>query len=127
MDTLRVHTNRVQPGMIEVVLDGRLDTQTAPMLEQQLDAILLERVEAMRFDMSRLDYISSLGLTLMLRTFKTLNERKTVLLVMNLQPQVKKVFDIARMLPRESIFTSVQEADAYFDAMQKKALNNSAE
>jgi hypothetical protein len=43
-------------------------------------------------------------------------------LMVNLQPQIKKVFDIAQALPGEAVFSSVEEADEYFDAMQKKAL-----
>jgi hypothetical protein len=44
-------------------------------------------------------------------------------LMANLQPQIKKVIEIAQALPSESIFASIEEADAYFDAMQKKVLD----
>jgi hypothetical protein len=39
---------------------------------------------------------------------------------MNLQPQIKKVFDIINALPSMQIFASIEELDEYLDAMQKK-------
>jgi hypothetical protein len=39
----------------------------------------------------------------------------------NLQPPVQKVFDIVRALPAADIFASVEEMDAYLDAMQRRA------
>jgi hypothetical protein len=40
---------------------------------------------------------------------------------MHLQPQIRKVFDILNALPTLQVFTSIQELDAYLDAMQKAA------
>ncbi|MGD2270109.1 MAG: hypothetical protein PVI06_06895 [Desulfobacterales bacterium] len=40
---------------------------------------------------------------------------------MNLQPQIKKVFDIINALPSMQIFASIEELDEYLDAIQKKA------
>jgi hypothetical protein len=38
---------------------------------------------------------------------------------MNLQPQIKKVFDILNALPTMQVFASIEEMDRYLDAMQK--------
>jgi hypothetical protein len=37
------------------------------------------------------------------------------------------VFDIAAALPTEAVFASVEEADAYLDTMQKRALKGDRE
>ena len=42
---------------------------------------------------------------------------------MNLQPQIKKVFEIINALPSMRIFSSIQELDDYLDVMQKKAVS----
>jgi hypothetical protein len=39
----------------------------------------------------------------------------------NLQPQIKKVFDILNALPSLKVFASIQELDGYLDAMQTRA------
>ena len=111
-------------GLYAVAINGRLDTDTAPQLEKQLAGILAGDVRAVRFEMSGLDYLSSMGIRVLFKTFKALKQKKAMFLMANLQPQIKKVIEIAQALPPESIFSSVAEADAYFDAMQKKVLDS---
>jgi anti-anti-sigma factor len=124
---LSVQVNEKKPGFFEVVLDGRLDTDTSAELEKKLSEPLGGNVRAVRFDMSELDYISSMGIRVLFKTFKALRAKKASFLMANLQPQIKKVLEIAQALPAETIFSSVAEADEYFDAMQKKALQEDAD
>jgi anti-anti-sigma regulatory factor len=46
--------------------------------------------------------------------------RNGSLLLVNVQPQVQKVFDIVKALPSQSVFKSVAELDEYLDYMQRK-------
>lgn len=124
---LEIDVDEKQPGLFEVTLDGRLDTDTAPALEKRIADLLTQQVRAVRFDMVRLEYISSMGIRVLFKTFRSLREKKAMFLMVNLQPQIKKVLDIAQALPPETVFASVQEADAYFDAMQRKALSKGDE
>jgi hypothetical protein len=48
-------------------------------------------------------------------------------LVANPQPQIQKVFDMVKAVPLNEIFTSVAEADAYLDAMQRKVVEGDDE
>ena len=119
---LSVQVNEKKTGFFEVVLDGKLDTDTSSELEKKLSGPLAGSVRAVRFDMSGLDYISSMGIRVLFKTFKALRAKKAAFLMANLQPQIKKVLEIAQTLPPETVFASVKEADDYFDAMQRKAL-----
>ena len=47
------------------------------------------------------------------------------MLMANLQGPVRKVIDIANVLPGWGLFESVEEADEYFDAMQQQARGES--
>ncbi len=111
-----------KPGLHEVALTGRLDTDTAPELDNRLKPVLAGKVAAVRFDMGSLEYISSMGIRVLFKTFKTLRQKKAMFLLANLQPQIKKVIEIAQALPPETVFSSIKEADEYFDAMQRKVL-----
>src|SRR5262245_15582560 len=111
------------PGYHEIALKGRLDTETHAQPEQVAKGLLAKPCRGLGLDMTGLNYISSMGLRVVLQLAKAMRENKGVFQVVNMQPQIKKVFDIAATLPTESIFASVAEADAYFDAMQKKALD----
>jgi anti-anti-sigma factor len=119
---LSIEVNEKKAGFFEVALDGRLDTDTSGELEKRLNGPLAGDVRAVRFDMSGLDYVSSMGIRILFKVFKTLRARKAAFLMANLQPQIKKVLEIAQALPPETVFSSVAEADDYFDAMQRKAL-----
>ena len=119
---LDVQIDQKGSGLTEVTLIGRLDTTTAPELERVLAGVVSQPGRSVRFEMSQLNYVSSMGIRVLFSAFKTLKQSNNLLLMVNLQPQIQKVFEIAQALPRESIFASVKEADEYFDAMQRKAL-----
>lgn len=77
---------------LTLALAGRLDTLTAPELETEISA-LLPTAESLTLDMEKLDYISSAGLRVILKTQKVL-EKKAGLKLVNVPETVKEVFDI---------------------------------
>ena len=62
---------------LALALEGRLDTMTAPQLEATLKEAL-PGVEALTFDLEKLDYISSAGLRVLLSAQKTMNRQGTL-------------------------------------------------
>ena len=123
--SLKIDVVQVLPGYYEFALDGRLDTETYPALEKSAQELLDKQARGIRLNMAKLNYISSMGLRVILKITKELKQRKGVFQLVNMQPQIQKVMEIAAALPKEAVFSSIQEADAYFDAMQKKALGQS--
>ena len=119
---LQIDVKEEKTGLYVVAPTGRLDTDTAPEFEKRLQGILSKEVRAVRFDMAALSYISSMGIRALFKAFKALRQQKAMFVMVGLQPQIKKVLEIAQALPPQAVFASVQEADAYFDAMQRKAL-----
>lgn len=73
-----------------LALCGRLDTATAPMFEQALDGVIA-RGEAVTLDMSRLEYVSSAGLRVLLKAYKALGEG---LRLVNVGESVMEVLEI---------------------------------
>jgi anti-anti-sigma factor len=102
-------------------LAGRLDNETAPDLDRELDKVLAGPLKVLVFDLGGLEYTTSAGLRTFLRSQKAMRPREGKVLFVNLQPPVRKVFDIAKAADVASVFKSVQELDDYLDAMQKKA------
>ena len=81
---------------LTVALDGRLDTLTAPDLEEQLEPAL-EGVEKLAFDFEKLVYISSAGLRVLLDAMQVMEEQGTMV-VRNVGPQVMDVFQVTGFL-----------------------------
>ncbi len=74
---------------LTVALEGRLDTLTAPELEDKLEPELCD-IEKLVFDFAGLEYISSAGLRVLLATQKQMDE----MIVTNVCPEVMEVFDV---------------------------------
>lgn len=75
-----------------VALKGRLDTLTAPQLEEELDPAN-DAVESLVFDFSELEYISSAGLRVLLSAQKTMNARGSMT-VKNVSDEIREIFDV---------------------------------
>lgn len=73
-------------------LSGRLDTVSAPQLEQYLDAHLAG-VQDLTLDFAQLDYLSSAGLRVLLKAQKQMN-RQGQLVLCHVQPVVQEVLEI---------------------------------
>ena len=105
-----------------LALTGRLDTNTAPELDAVLNRVLANSggVARLVFDLTRLDYLSSAGIRCFVRARKAIEPAGGEVAIVNPQPPVRKVLDIVRAIPAEQVFGSVDELDAYLDAMQRK-------
>ena len=109
-------------GLYVVSPEGSLDTNTYPILEEKVDTILDASPSWMVFDLEKLDYISSMGVRVIAKAKKFFKEREGSVVLLNPQPQIRKVFEVIKALPSEQIFESIEEMDRYLDNIQKKAL-----
>jgi anti-anti-sigma factor len=107
-------------GLVRVALKGRLDTQTYAQCEQRLEPFLNSSTKALVFDLAQLDYLSSMGLRVLMKTTKTLSALGSKCLLTNMQPPIRAVIDIAKALPAQNIFASVEEADRYLAVIQRR-------
>ena len=104
-----------------VKLVGRLDTDTAPQLDGELNKVLARKeIKRLVFDLSGLDYLSSAGIRCFVRARKAVEPGGGTVAILNPQPGVRKVLDIVKAIPAKGIFASVAELDEYLDAIQKQ-------
>ena len=85
-------TKNANGNALSVILEGRLDTTTAPQLEAQLQDSL-SGVTDLKFDLAKLEYISSAGLRVLLSSQKIMNKQGTMV-ISNASPEVKEIFDV---------------------------------
>ena len=77
---------------LTLALEGRLDTLTAPELEQFVNANL-EGVAALVFDFANLEYVSSAGLRVLLSTQKKMSKQGSMT-VKHVRSEIMEVLDI---------------------------------
>ena len=85
-------TKKVNGDELNIRLEGRLDTMTAPELEQELKESL-DGVKKLVIDMTDLEYISSAGLRTLLFAKKALHGKGTVKIT-NANDIVMEVFEV---------------------------------
>jgi anti-sigma B factor antagonist len=118
--TLLVSSRQKALGAYVVTLNGEINGQTYPVLESKLDQLLEEHPALIVLDMADVTYMSSSGIRVILKTKKTLSANAGKLVFMNLQPQIRKVFEIINALPSMRVFKDLREMDTYLDQMQRK-------
>ena len=85
-------TKNLNGTALNIALEGRLDTTTAPELEQALKGNM-DAATALMLDCAKLDYISSAGLRVLLSAHKAMS-KKGGMKVVNANEMVKEVFDV---------------------------------
>ena len=83
---------KVNGSALEIALEGRLDTMTAPELEKELNAAL-GSADSLVLDFSKLEYISSAGLRVLLSAHKAMSA-KGGMKVTNVNEIVQEVFEV---------------------------------
>lgn len=76
-------------------INGRLDSTTSHELEEKIFGAIKNESNQMIIDFEGLDYISSAGLRVILKTSKTLKRSQGSIVLCSMQDYVKEVFEIA--------------------------------
>ena len=87
---------KINGEAVTLIVSGRLDTQTAPELEKELDSIL-SGLKELTFDMTNLEYVSSAGLRVILKAQKAMNTQGSMKLT-GVNDSIMEVFDITGFL-----------------------------
>ncbi len=125
--SLTVRTNQKALGAYVVKPSGQINGQTYDILEDELDNILAADPTLIALNMAEVDYLSSAGIRVILKTKKALKTQGGKLVFMHLQPQIRKVFEIIEALPSMRVFKNIEEMDDYLDRMQKQVTGDIAD
>ena len=85
-------TKNMNGTTLEIALEGRLDTMTAPELDTELNRNM-PAAESLVLDFSKLEYISSAGLRVLLSAHKVMS-CKGGMKVTNVNEIVQEVFEV---------------------------------
>ncbi len=93
-----------------LAFEGKLDTQTSPDAQQQLNRLIEEGENRFLVNFEKLDYISSAGLRVLLAAAKQLKGIDGELRICSLNEVVREVFDISGFTTIFKVFGSESEA-----------------
>lgn len=81
-----------QEKALQLELEGHLDTNTAPELQTALED--LDGIEDLQLDFSKLEYVSSAGLRVLLIAAKQMKAKNCKLVIHNVNTDIMDVFII---------------------------------
>ena len=85
-------SKNLKGSKLEFILKGRLDTITAPQLEEEVRAAI-DSIDELEFDFGELTYISSAGLRVLLYAQKTMNQKGSMA-VKNVPDEIQEILDV---------------------------------
>ncbi|OHB76016.1 MAG: hypothetical protein A2Z25_22220 [Planctomycetes bacterium RBG_16_55_9] len=124
---LKIGIEHTERGIVILSPIGSIDSDTCELLENQIKRVLKRSVTTLVLDMAGVVFITSRGVGAIARTKTLLAEKDGDLALMNLQSQVKKVFEIMCLVPALNVFESRDELDKYLGKVQRKITEDQTE
>jgi anti-anti-sigma factor len=100
-------------GVVLASLEGRFDAYGADEFGKYLQSASLPEAGALVLDLSRVEYLSSAGLRVILATYKKLSRTGGTLALAGLQPYCRRVLEFAGFDQAFPVFETVPEAVAF--------------
>ena len=97
-------------GVLIVMPDIRLDTQTAPATDQLIVEAIAQGETRILVDFAKTNYISSAGLRVLLKATKQLKQAGGAFGLCNASEQIREVLDISGFATIMTCYTSLDEA-----------------
>jgi len=117
--SLNVKLDQRQEGIYLLTIVGSIDSDTYKILEEKVTPLLNPKTKVIIFEMEGVEYVSSMGINVIIRVQQFLEKQNGMFAMTNLQPQVKKVFEIFKALPKMKVFESTEEMDTYLFKIQQ--------
>ena len=121
--TLSVKVIQPKPGTVTLAPLGPLDSETYRILDAEIKGALAESISTVVLDMAGVDFIASSAIGIITKTKAILAQKGGELAMINLQPQVKRAFEIMNLIPNLNIFEDEKELDEYLAKVQQRILN----
>jgi anti-anti-sigma factor len=101
--------HKVENGIINIAIKGRLDAATSPAAEESIKAIMEGDENRLLFDFGSLEYLSSGGLRVILGAAKEIRRREGKVALCNLNQYVNEIFEVSGFSAMIPIKATVEE------------------
>ena len=101
-----------------ISISGRMDTLTSKYVEARLDSVIEENRPKLLIDLGEVDYISSVGLRVLLASLKKQRQNQGSLQLASLQPFVQNIFKITGL---DKIFQIFPSEEAAFQSLASQS------
>jgi anti-sigma B factor antagonist len=103
-------TESNESGAVVLHLKGRLDSNTSGDFEGKLLGIIRGGETRLILDLAQLDYISSAGLRVLIKSMKELKTKSGLMYLCAMQDYIREVFDLSGFASFLPIHPSLEES-----------------
>ena len=96
-------------GIIHIIITGRLDAETAPEAEAFMNEIVAQDSIKLLFDLCDLEYLSSAGLHVILKTAKRIYEKGGKIVLCCLSEIVRDVFESSQFPMADTVAAGIEK------------------
>lgn len=105
---LNVKTETLEAAVVVAPL-GDIDLSGSPTLRQELRRAQMSKLPKLVVDLRGVSYMDSSGVATLVEAMQMARKSNTKLVLCNMQPRVRSIFEIARL---DSVFTIVPDVSA---------------
>lgn len=109
-------------GVVELELAGTIDSDSCVLLDREIAGAVSRGVSSLVLDMAGVEFMTSSGVGTITKAKVSLKRVGAGLAITNMQPQIRKVFEIIRLLPTMNVFESRAELDEYLGKVQARMI-----
>ena len=102
-----IHEN--ENGIVQIVIKGRLDADTAPQADKSIHEILGRQNMRLLFDLCELEYISSAGLRLILQAAKEVYHYGGQIVLCCSNEMVREILQSTKLPVADSVAAGIQK------------------
>jgi anti-anti-sigma factor len=108
------------PGATVVRIAGSLEADTVETARSLIAPVMAAAPRVVVLDLGGLNFLSSVGISLLLETQRELTSKGSRVFLTNMQPQIARVMDIVQVLPKTTVFKDISEMDEYLAEIQRR-------
>ena len=91
-------------------LEGQIDLNVSPKVTEAINELIKERPARLVVDLSRVNYIDSAGLTVLINATRDMEDYGGIFMLAGVREEVRPILETARLENFFLIFPSVEEA-----------------
>ncbi len=112
---MSIKSTYIKNGVFVIELEGRLDIQYADNLGQSIIDVVDTGEKYLLFDLKKLKFMDSSGLRIFIGLKRQLSELKGDVKIVNMNSNIKKVFETVELDKHFEIFTDFKKAVSSFN------------
>ena len=106
---MKLSFEKVSDSLV-VNVEGEFDLHTADYFKEEVGTKINEGHKKIILNLESIEFIDSSGLGAILSKYKDLEKKCGELVVINITPQVKRIFEVSGLLRVLDVYSSKQEA-----------------